>query len=183
MNRLRKLGLGGWSAVATIAASAITILAFLYGAADLLRGSGSSGASEAPIESVEDFATRALLTFHGGDWAAYWRLLDPAVREAIPEDRFVGCEEQAGAPANLIDQRFVGSWESSGIEMEGVPSTATGVKFLVDAEIPEGRTSLTVIFDITYDGEEMGLLPTQAEYDAYAEGRCPTPRLETLERS
>ncbi len=188
MGRLSKLGLRGWSAVATIAASSTTVLIFLFGVVDVLDRSGhdSGSGSDAPAEtteSVEDFATRALLTFFGADWGAYWRMLDPAVREVIPEGRFVRCEERAGAPANLLAQRFIGSWEASGIEMAGVPSTATGVRFFIRAEIPEGRTTESVTLTVTNDSDRIGLLPTQSQYDAYAEGRCPTPRLMTLKGS
>lgn len=62
--------------------------------------------------------------------------------------------------------------------MEGVPPTASLLRYDVTAETPEGKVTAPADVLIAND-EQLSLLPLQWQYDAYVNGTCPTPDLLT----
>ena len=170
------LGLAGWGTVAGILASVATVAAFVVG----LGGGGddTQSSSASTTTSAEDpvkaLARESLEDFHSADYAAYWELFHPGIQEqVIPEDKFVECQTQAGAPAGLKSLQYRGLGGVD-VDMEGVSAThAKLVLFKATLITPNGTVTAPENVTVDDSSPEPYLLPPTYEYDAYIAGKCP----------
>lgn len=170
------LGLAGWGTIAGICASIVTVLAFVLGdSSSRDPESEPESTSSPPAESLEDFGARVLAEYHGGNYDAVWETYHPAVKEVIDEAEYVRCEQLAGRAAVANAIKFDGIGEFT-VDMEGVPASVSQVNYRVTGTIPEGEVTVTETVLVVNDGD-LAQVPLQEHYDAYVEGRCPTPNL------
>lgn len=176
MQRIKNLSFAGWGTVATIVATVLALLTFLVGIfGSIGSDSDSTFGSGSEVPGIEGFAENTIHNFFGGNYAAIWSSFHPAIKDLVSEERYVECEQQAGKPAFFLGLRFKAIQQES-VAMEGVPPTASLLRYAVTAEVPEGKVTAPVDVMIVNE-EQLSLLPLQWQYDAYANGTCPTPDL------
>lgn len=97
MQRLKDLSLAAWGTVATIVVSALTVATFLLGIVGSIgTDSDPTSGSGSEVQSVKGFAEDMMHNFFGGNYAAIWADFHPAIKEILPEDRYIECEQRAG---------------------------------------------------------------------------------------
>lgn len=175
LDRATKLGLTGWGTIATIVASVIGVLAIVIPDGD------SDTAPAAPIRTSQEVAEDFLQHFHAADWHGIWAdLLHPAVQEAVPEDLYVRCQEEAGRPATLKSFKPDGL-SSDAIDVPGIEQkTATYHGFQLVLHVPEGDVREGAgVRTAEFEGEPRYVFP-QDDYEGYVAGACPSAEVIPL---
>lgn len=177
MSRLKDIRLTGWAAIAGILGSIATVLALFVGGGD---SQPASDPAAEETETVETFGTRLGELFHAGDYAAMWEEFHPAIKEVIPLETYVQCEEELGLPFPVKSVKAAGVGATV-VDMEGLPATVSIVG--INSTTLKGEKPIRESVNIVRDDGELYFVPQQYEYDAYLRDECPPPVDPALEQT